>query len=451
MKRFFLLLVVSVTCVITALAKTPKEVVEDFGTTLTKWCTTDDAHNREELEKMTQGYMSCRSSDKVSKDAISKDPYLPQTVGSLTMGSYFDIFQEAISKGQKIQFDNIKYEQSFVEPSVDKSYTYIVSADIKMQGYLNYNIRNLFYVRGNNITKIIDYTGEQTLGKGIEYYSEGNYKDAIIVFHNLADNGDAEALCYLGVCYLEGFGVEKDEQRAFLYFCSAAQKGYYGGQFYCGYCYSKGLGIEKDVRQKLFWYNKAAEQGCAEAQHNLAVHYTFIEFDKARSIDWDLKSAKNGLAIAQAELGKKYEYWYHDYNNAYTWYSQAAEQGEPSAQCNLGICYFWGNGVSKDAKTAEKWFRQSANNNCDNGQYWYAFCIAGLYDDEDHYKCAFEHYLKAAKQGHGLAQYRVGRCYKQGRGVSKNLNEALYWFKKCYENKGEYMSEMYRNWALKEL
>lgn len=445
---FILLVFISAS---SATAKTPKEVVEDFGTVLSNWCITDDTQNRKTLENMTNGSISCRASDRISKDAISRDKYLPQTLGSITMDSYFDVFQEAISKGQQIQINNIKYEQSFVEPSAEKTYTCIVSADVKMRGQLNYDIRNLFYVRGDNITKIVDYTGELSLGKAVELYSAGNYKDAAILFHKLADGGDAQALCYLGVFYLEGFGVEKDADRAFMYFNTASQKGYYGGDFYCGYCYSNGLGVAKDVNKKLSYYQKAAEQGCVEAQHNIAHHYSFVELDKEKSMKWELIAAQNGFALAQAELGKKYEYWYNDYVNAFKWYVLAAKQNEPSAQCNLGLCYFYGSGVQKDRKSAEEWFRLSADNEHDNGQYWYAFCSAGLYDDEIHYKRAFEYYLKAAQQGHGLAQYRVAWCYKDGRGVTQNTKEALYWFRKCYENKGDYINDTYRNWALLQL
>ena len=37
-------------------------------------------------------------------------------------------------------------------------------------------------------------------------------------------------------------------------------------------------------------------------------------------------------------------------------------------------------------------------------------------------------YAKAAKQGHDVAQWMLGRCYHNGRGVEQNYEEANKWF-----------------------
>jgi len=38
-------------------------------------------------------------------------------------------------------------------------------------------------------------------------------------------------------------------------------------------------------------------------------------------------------------------------------------------------------------------------------------------------------FRKAAEQGHANAQYNLGVCYYDGEGVSKNLFQAVYWFR----------------------
>ena len=42
-------------------------------------------------------------------------------------------------------------------------------------------------------------------------------------------------------------------------------------------------------------------------------------------------------------------------------------------------------------------------------------------------------FKKAAEQGHVDAQYYLGRCYEEGKGVSKNLSEAKKWYQKAVD------------------
>jgi len=57
---------------------------------------------------------------------------------------------------------------------------------------------------------------------------------------------------------------------------------------------------------------------------------------------------------------------------------------------------------------------------------------AEAYDRGD-YKIALEEFRKAAKQGNASAQYRLGRMYADGEGVSKDNTEAAKWFRKAAE------------------
>ena len=49
-----------------------------------------------------------------------------------------------------------------------------------------------------------------------------------------------------------------------------------------------------------------------------------------------------------------------DYATALRELQPLAEQGHAPAQSGLGMMYFQGTGVSKDYKTAVKWFRHAA-------------------------------------------------------------------------------------------
>ena len=50
------------------------------------------------------------------------------------------------------------------------------------------------------------------------------------------------------------------------------------------------------------------------------------------------------------------------------------------------------------------------------------------------YKTAVTQFALAANKGHAGAQYQVGLCYEEGKGVDESRSEALKWFKQAAEN-----------------
>lgn len=52
-----------------------------------------------------------------------------------------------------------------------------------------------------------------------------------------------------------------------------------------------------------------------------------------------------------------------------------------------------------------------------------------LYDQKK-YELAFKKLLPAAQKGHKKAQYRVGRCYDKGHGVTEDNQKAFLWYQK---------------------
>ena len=51
---------------------------------------------------------------------------------------------------------------------------------------------------------------------------------------------------------------------------------------------------------------------------------------------------------------------------------------------------------------------------------------------EDHAE-AVKRYRKAAEQNEAVAQYNLGVCYKNGKGVAKDDVEAVKWYRKAAE------------------
>lgn len=77
--------------------------------------------------------------------------------------------------------------------------------------------------------------------------------------------GNTQAMCKLGLVYLDGDGVKKSNKTAFSYFSQAAQAGNIEGMYWLGWCYRMGRGTTKNIDQAKAWWAKAAAAGHAEA------------------------------------------------------------------------------------------------------------------------------------------------------------------------------------------
>ena len=82
-------------------------------------------------------------------------------------------------------------------------------------------------------------------------------------FEGYENTADVQAQVNLGVCYSNGTGVEKDEQKAVELYQKAAEQGDANAQYNLGWCYESGTAVEKDEQKAVEWYKKAAEQGYA--------------------------------------------------------------------------------------------------------------------------------------------------------------------------------------------
>ncbi len=135
-----------------------------------------------------------------------------------------------------------------------------------------------------------------------------------------------------GARYLQGIGVEKNEQKAVEYLTRASDLGNAKAQVALGYLYLRGAGVEKDETIAMKLFRRAAEQGERDAQYN------------------------TGLAYVRGIGTEK------DLPEAFMWFTKAALQDDGGSQFNLGLMYLNGEGVVKDPLLAFAWFSIAAEN-----------------------------------------------------------------------------------------
>ena len=63
----------------------------------------------------------------------------------------------------------------------------------------------------------------------------------------------------VGICYMNGIGVEKDEYEGFQWLQQAAESDHPFAMYAIGECYEHGKGVEKDQEKAQEWYQKAAD------------------------------------------------------------------------------------------------------------------------------------------------------------------------------------------------
>lgn len=333
----------------------------------------------------------------------------------------------------------------------EKAETFLEKAALKKhsvaQGVLGY-----FYIVKEDVKKaFIWYKRSAEQGLDSSQYVLGNWylngvgvevdeEQALEWFKKAAEQGHVEAQNMLGRCYEEGWGTVKDEEEAFQWFKKAAEQGNATAQCNLADYYRKGVFVKKDYKKSFKWFDKAAKQGNATGQSVLGVYYEYglgVEKDENQAFKWYKKAAEQGDANGQYSIGKLFENGIGTRENpiqAFQWYKKAAEQGDERAQCRLGYCYSAGYGIETDMEKAFCWYEKAAKQDEPEAQYCVACCYyngMGVVKDE---RKAFEWYEKAAYNNHREAQGALAACYSEGIGTEKNYVKAFEWYKHTAEN-----------------
>jgi eukaryotic-like serine/threonine-protein kinase len=114
----------------------------------------------------------------------------------------------------------------------------------------------------------------------------------------------------------------------------------------------------------------------------------------------------------------------------------AANRGDPDAQNQLGVKYALGeDGLPRDDTKAVEWYRKAASQGYAKGETnlgdMYFFGRGGL---DKSYSEALSWYLKAAQQDFPDAQYRLGVMYEKGLGTSKDIQNAVKYYRSASDH-----------------
>jgi TPR repeat protein len=123
-----------------------------------------------------------------------------------------------------------------------------------------------------------------------------------------------------------------------------------------------------------------------------------------------------------------------------------AQEGDPVWQVELADILVRGHAVATsynkvdiDYKKALYWYEKAAEQNYAPAMYKAGqLYVQGGRGMKVNYFKAAEYYLKAAKLGHREAQQELAKLYKKGKGVDKDLVQAIAWSTTASYNTGVY-------------
>jgi TPR repeat protein len=101
-------------------------------------------------------------------------------------------------------------------------------------------------------------------------FAAGRFDEALALYRNAADAGDARAMVSLGLLLQAGDHAPKDLKSAYALYEKAAERGSADGALDLAVALFKGNGIDRDVPRALALLQKAADGGSARATYDLA-------------------------------------------------------------------------------------------------------------------------------------------------------------------------------------
>lgn len=89
---------------------------------------------------------------------------------------------------------------------------------------------------------------------------------------------------------------------------------------------------------------------------------------------------------------------------------------------------------SKNYAKAFPMLKTAAEKGHKKAQYRLGRCYDKGHGVTENNQLAFQWYSKAAAQGHAKSQYQVGKCYLKGKGVNADKQQAKAWLSKAVKN-----------------
>ncbi|HJB16815.1 MAG TPA: SEL1-like repeat protein [Candidatus Blautia excrementipullorum] len=304
---------------------------------------------------------------------------------------------------------------------------------------------------------------------------EQNFAQALTLFLQEAEAGNALAMYDLGRMYADGLGCDEDPEAAHIWYAKALA------------AFQSAEAQAEEKKRPYLWYRigkmYAAVLDIEEAADSELTEEARKEQRYQKAASWLERAADTGHKYAQYSLAGLYyrgQGVEQNYEKAFCLYASSAEQGNPYAsyeqakmlrdgigvrknsslaseyfadafagfrsleekshddklQYRLGWMLYTGTGTEKNCQLAEEYWKQAAKLGNEHAQYALAkfWLDTGTGDPTQ----AVRWLEAAAEKGNQSAQYRLGKEYLLGRNVKQDAGKAAAYFKLAAGQGSEY-------------
>jgi TPR repeat protein len=299
---------------------------------------------------------------------------------------------------------------------------------------------------------------------GTQYEINEKYKrkiDAIVAGKTTASN-----VIIKEIALILTNNVEEDYPWSIENLKTLSKDGYVPAQRYLGRAYRDGKGVPQDLEIAAEWMRKAADKNIVSKNELFDILWeigTGESYNEMISVAETL--AETGDGNAMGRLGRAYrdgkgvpqdleiaaEWMRKAYDNCLEWSDELfdilwrintpesleemismitpfAELEDGNAMIRLGRAYRDGKGVPQDLEIAAEWMRKAADKNITDAGDDLSYILRTIEKKQNVI-------YNMSNKENGNAMIRLGRAYRDGKGVQQNLEIAAEWMRKAVDKK----------------
>ena len=156
-------------------------------------------------------------------------------------------------------------------------------------------------VLGLVIWRLIPLSTEQELASANRAWRSGQFETATKIWQPLAEQGIPRAQALMGWSHEVGQGTAQDMEQAISLYRQSAQAGDAFGQYRLAEVYLRGAGVKRDLREAFHWMELAARNGDVPAMLKVGVlHLMGVSgrVDLPQAKQWLYQASQKGNKLA---------------------------------------------------------------------------------------------------------------------------------------------------------
>lgn len=341
--------------------------------------------------------------------------------------------------GNHIRFDVDRFEEALNDEAPDlmnecylvvlglKKHIFdavIFDEDVDVRGYVRYLIEDASLKEDEALFMV------SILRASIR---EIGYHFEVPRLHKLIEDAierqDFYKLLVIAKTYFLGFGATQDYEKSFEIYSYLYNQGFLKGAYYLGYMYEYGLGVERDIEKALMYYHSYLDD---MTNYRLGTFYMLGKY-----VIQDEEKALHYLSNSQYEEAYLYKGLLlerqHDYAGAFVAYDKGSQLFQVECLYKKATYLKIGLGTNRDINKAYRYFEYAYYLLHGDSAYEMALMhIDGIYQKKDIEKGL--HYLHiAAVLNSQEACLLLARFYEFGEYVTLDKQTSLYYYQRVKE------------------